>query len=174
MRTNTGALCCGVVFESDASSAAFLTELCGLVLKRRDQILSNELLTAAGHGGSGYRPPPRVFQLCRLELLEKCAIDLDDVVKSDVDSAVVDRRLSSKFHGRVRAQNLTRCLQINFDIDEMTIRNKQTSYHRPMDVFQPRKTTCASDAINPFSPRLFFPRQPSTNVLRLTIKTAIS
>ena len=33
------ALCCGVVFESDASSAAFLTELCGKVLQRRDQVL---------------------------------------------------------------------------------------------------------------------------------------
>lgn len=132
------------MFESDASSAAFLTELCGKVLQRRDQILSAELLTAAGHGGSGYRPAPHVLQLCRLELLEKCSIDLDDVVKSDVDSAVVDRRLSSKFHGRVRAQNLTRCLHVNFDIDEMTIRNKQTSYHRPLDIFLPRKTACAS------------------------------
>ncbi|XP_057374109.1 titin-like [Daphnia carinata] len=115
-----GALCCGVVFESDANSAAFLTELCSQVLHRRDQI-----------------PPDRTLALCHHELMDKCGIDLEDVVKSDVDGAVVDRRLSSKFHGRVRAQNLTRCLEINFGIDENLVRAKK-SYHRPSDVFYPR------------------------------------
>lgn len=111
-----------MVFENDASSAAFLSELCSQVLKRRELI-----------------PPDRMFALCHRELLDKCAIDLEDVVKSDVDGAVVDRRLSSKFHGRVRAQNLTRCLEVNFDIDENLVRAKK-SYHRPSDIFYPRKS----------------------------------
>lgn len=117
-----GALCCGVVFESDASSAAFLNELCSQVLKKREGI-----------------PPERSLSLCHHELMNKCGIDLEDVVKSDVDGAVVDRRLSSKFHGRVRAQNLTSCLEINFGIDENLVRAKK-SYHRPSDVLYPRKT----------------------------------
>ena len=116
-----GALCCGVVFENDASSAAFLNELCSQVLKKQDGI-----------------PPDRSLSLCHHELMNKCGIDLEDVVKSDVDGAVVDRRLSSKFHGRVRAQNLTSCLEINFGIDENLVRAKK-SYHRPSDVLYPRK-----------------------------------
>lgn len=120
-RDRAGALCCGVVFENDAASAAFLAELCSQVLKQRDQI-----------------PADRIYPLCHRELLDKCNIDLEDVVKSDVDGAVVDRRLSSKFHGRVRAHNLTRCLEVNFGIDENLVRAKK-SYHRPIDVFYPRK-----------------------------------
>ncbi|XP_046439196.1 titin-like isoform X3 [Daphnia pulex] len=119
-RDPSGALCCGVVFESDASSAAFLNELCSQVLKKREGI-----------------PPERSLSLCHHELMNKCGIDLEDVVKSDVDGAVVDRRLSSKFHGRVRAQNLTSCLEINFGIDENLVRAKK-SYHRPSDVLYPR------------------------------------
>lgn len=115
-----GALCCGVVFESDASSMAFLNELCSQVLKNREGI-----------------SPDRTLSLCHHELMNKCGIDLEDVVKSDVDGAVVDRRLSSKFHGRVRAQNLTSCLEINFGIDENLVRAKK-SYHRPSDVLYPR------------------------------------
>ncbi|KAI9556724.1 hypothetical protein GHT06_016515 [Daphnia sinensis] len=115
-----GALCCGVVFESDASSMAFLNELCSQVLKNRDGI-----------------SPDRTLSLCHHELMNKCGIDLEDVVKSDVDGAVVDRRLSSKFHGRVRAQNLTSCLETNFGIDENLVRAKK-SYHRPSDVLYPR------------------------------------
>lgn len=111
-----------MVFESDASSAAFLNELCSQVLKKREGI-----------------PPERSLSLCHHELMNKCGIDLEDVVKSDVDGAVVDRRLSSKFHGRVRAQNLTSCLEINFGIDENLVRAKK-SYHRPSDVLYPRKT----------------------------------
>lgn len=111
-----------MVFESDASSAAFLNELCSQVLKKREGI-----------------PPDRSLSLCHHELMNKCGIDLEDVVKSDVDGAVVDRRLSSKFHGRVRAQNLTSCLEINFGIDENLVRAKK-SYHRPSDVLYPRKT----------------------------------
>jgi hypothetical protein len=110
-----------VVFESDASSAAFLNELCSQVLKKQDGI-----------------PPDRSLSLCHHELMNKCGIDLEDVVKSDVDGAVVDRRLSSTFHGRVRAQNLTSCLEINFGIDENLVRAKK-SYHRPSDVLYPRK-----------------------------------
>lgn len=122
-----GALCCGEVFESDASSTAFLAELCNQVLKQRDQI-----------------PPDRILPLCHAELLNKCGIDLEDVVKSDVDGAVVDRRLRSKFHGRVRAHNLTSCLEVNFGIDENLVRAKK-SYHRPIDVFYPRKRTAIPD-----------------------------
>lgn len=133
-KTKTGtSICCGVVFESDASSMAFLNELCSQVLRRPEHQLSNELLTVTG------RPPERALQLCRNELLDKCSIDLDDVVKSDVDGAVFDRRLSSKFHGQVRAQNLTGCLQHYFDIDENLVRAKKT-YHRPSDVLYPRKS----------------------------------
>lgn len=116
-----GALCCGLVFESDASSAAFLTGLCSHVLNHRDPV-----------------PHDRFLALCHRELMDKCNIDLEDVVKSDVDGAVVDRRLSSKFHGRVRAQNLTRCLEVNFGIDENLVRAEK-SYHKPSDVFYPRK-----------------------------------
>ena len=121
-RSRAGAaLCCGVVFENDASSAAFLTELC-------NQVLGNKATT----------PTDGTLALCHRELMDKCGIDLEDVVKSDVDGAVVDRRLSSKFHGRVRSQNLTRCLEANFGIDENLVRAKK-SYHRPSDVFYPRK-----------------------------------
>lgn len=129
----SGALCCGLVFENDVSSAAFLAELCGAVLKRGEQAA----ITSSPERLAIHLTDP-MFNECRRDLLAKCGIDLDDIVKSDVDGAVADRRVASKFHGKVRARNLTTCLLANYDIDENLVRAKK-SYHRPQDIFYPRK-----------------------------------
>jgi len=119
-------VCCGVVFESDASDA-FLAEICSLVLKHD---LAMELTTLPlEHGG---RLPDSVVTLCREELWKKCAIDVDHVVKTDVDG-VVDRKRKIK---GLRKQNLTECLKLHFDIDEDALMAKK-SHVKPV-VLYPR------------------------------------
>lgn len=127
-----GSVCCGVVFESDAS-VAFLAEICSLVLKHD---LAMELTTLPlEHGG---RLPDTVVTLCREELWKKCAIDVDHVVKSDVDG-VVDRKRKLK---GLKKQNLTQCLKLHFDIDEDALVAKK-SHLKPV-VLYPRKIGPAS------------------------------
>jgi len=119
-------VCCGVVFESDAS-VTFLAEICSLVLKHD---LAMELTTLPlEHGG---RLPDSVVALCREELWKKCAIDLDQIVKSDVDG-VVDRKRKIK---GLKKQNLTQCLKLHFDIDEDALVAKK-SHLKPV-VLYPR------------------------------------
>ncbi len=131
-----------MVFESDASSAAFLTELCSLVLNRlHDPHMSVELLSEGIHlhdAGSAGSSGGIGFQQCRIELLDKCGLDLDhDVIKSDVDGAVRGH-IRHEFGGKVRERNLTRCLQHHFNIDENLVRAKK-SYHPPTNIYYPRK-----------------------------------
>ena len=120
-------LCCGVVFESDAS-VSFLSEICSLVLKHD---LAMDLPTLPlEHGG---RPPEKIINLCRQELWKKCNVDLNDVIRTDVDGAIDRERKIQGF----RAKNVTKCLKNHFDIDENTLLAKKAYSVHP--VLYPRK-----------------------------------
>ena len=116
------------MFSNDAS-AAFVAEVCSLVLKHD---LAMELTALRlEHGG---RAPERVVRLCRDEMLKKCSIDILQVARSDDVDGQIDRQHKLQ---QLRAQNLTQCLKIHFDIDDETLLAKKTyAVHPP---FIPRK-----------------------------------
>lgn len=100
--------CCDVIFETDVNAIKIMTEMCGTILSRHED-LDPKLRQAFQQG----KLSKEIVNTCRSEVLNICGIDIAEFLREKVRIGQTYRQILDE----IRSFNISVCLRRNFGVN---------------------------------------------------------
>ncbi|KAL0279430.1 UNVERIFIED_CONTAM: hypothetical protein PYX00_000990 [Menopon gallinae] len=100
--------CCDVIFEKDVNAIRIMSEMCGSIFKRHEEL--DPKLTRAFQEGQFSK---KLVDLCRAEVKAVCGIDIAEFLSEKVRLGQSYRQILDE----IRSYNISFCLRQNFGIN---------------------------------------------------------